>query len=559
MADTPADRTQEERAPNDDAPGEAPPTGADEEAPGPAQGSASDAATREPPTPLRGETPKEVVMSIIVSFAVVFIFTRFVFASYVIPTGSMAPTLMGAHIRVHSDETGLDWAVNPHRYLDRGASVPARTQERVKVTDPVTGRDILIPRTRLHKGDHIFVQHYLYTIVPPKRWDVVVFKYPGRLNENYIKRLVGLPGEQIMLADGDVFTRPVNDAGEASGDWTIQRKPDYVQEGLWYTLFSSERTPLDETIDGRRWRQRWISSGPVERDGGAYRIDEGRVPGELAWSWGAAPIDDWVAYNDTPRASGVRRFPVADLRLRTSVTPEQEGVRLAAAIRVRGFVFEAIVADDRAELVMRSGEESQRDADARTLASAQIAPLPVGEATPIAFVHADQRLQLWIDGEKVLEGAYDWGPVERLARVLAGEVDEREMPAFIGRPERYTRPDVSLAIDAAPATLQRVGLDRDVYYQPVPPSGAGRAAAPHDPTTLRANEFFVLGDNSAASGDGRVWETLDPWVIGELDSPAGVVPRELLMGKAFFVFWPAPKRLFGLPIVPDFGRMRFIR
>ncbi|HBS27851.1 MAG TPA: signal peptidase I, partial [Phycisphaerales bacterium] len=57
----------------------------------------------------------------------------------------------------------------------------------------------------LRAGDRILVQKYLYELFPPERWDVVVFKNPESATQNFIKRLVGLPNEQVWLADGDVF------------------------------------------------------------------------------------------------------------------------------------------------------------------------------------------------------------------------------------------------------------------------------------------------------------------------------------------------------------------
>jgi signal peptidase I len=62
-------------------------------------------------------------------------------------------------------------------------------------------------------GDHILVNKFIYGIkLPftnktliklgqPKRGDVIVFKYPLDTKKDYIKRVVGLPGEQVKLAD----------------------------------------------------------------------------------------------------------------------------------------------------------------------------------------------------------------------------------------------------------------------------------------------------------------------------------------------------------------------
>jgi signal peptidase I len=69
----------------------------------------------------------------------------------------------------------------------------------------------------LEVGDHIFVSKFAYAVgVPftntkiarlgePKRGDVVVFKYPPDPSVDYIKRVVGLPGETIELRHNELF------------------------------------------------------------------------------------------------------------------------------------------------------------------------------------------------------------------------------------------------------------------------------------------------------------------------------------------------------------------
>ena len=58
---------------------------------------------------------------------------------------------------------------------------------------------------RSYNGDRILVNKYIYTFSDPQRWDVVVFKFPGDAKMNYIKRLVGLPGETLRIYQGDLF------------------------------------------------------------------------------------------------------------------------------------------------------------------------------------------------------------------------------------------------------------------------------------------------------------------------------------------------------------------
>ena len=77
--------------------------------------------------------------------------------------------------------------------------------------------------------------------------------------------------------------------------------------------------------------------------------------------------------------------------------------------------------------------------------------------------------------------------------------------------------------------------------------------------TLGEDQFFTLGDNSPASKDGRMWTRVDPWIAEVFDPTVGVVHRDLMMGQAFFVYFPAPRKAFGRVPVPNFGEMRFIR
>lgn len=73
----------------------------------------------------------------------------------------------------------------------------------------------------LQVGDYILVNKYAYglrlpvlgtEVIPvgkPQRGDIMVFKYPERPSQNFIKRVVGVPGDRVRVRDGRVW---VNDA-----------------------------------------------------------------------------------------------------------------------------------------------------------------------------------------------------------------------------------------------------------------------------------------------------------------------------------------------------------
>jgi signal peptidase I len=81
------------------------------------------------------------------------------------------------------------------------------------------------------------------------------------------------------------------------------------------------------------------------------------------------------------------------------------------------------------------------------------------------------------------------------------------------------------------------------------------------PLVLGKDEFFVLGDNSPNSEDCRWWSEQGRANKGLPPYRAGIVPRDYLVGKALFVYWPSGFKPFdGFPfgIIPNIGKMRFI-
>jgi signal peptidase I len=56
-----------------------------------------------------------------------------------------------------------------------------------------------------HDKEYLLVNKIGYTISTPKRGDVVVFKFPGELDQKYIKRVVGLPGDTIEIKNNGVY------------------------------------------------------------------------------------------------------------------------------------------------------------------------------------------------------------------------------------------------------------------------------------------------------------------------------------------------------------------
>lgn len=540
---------------------------------------------------------RETLTAITIAFALAFVFRGFVIEAFLIPTGSMAPTLRGAHVQITSPQTGYTWAVAP-RDMRADGTTPLPVQAPrfavgedgdesanfppLEVHDPMSAWPVQRQNVPTRWGDRIFVFKYLYSIFDPARFDVVVFKNPRDPTVNYIKRLLGLPGEMVAIIDGDVFVRTPgpNDRGEANPwklpGWRIARKPEQAQRAMWQRIFSSEFQPISPATGLVRWFiPPWlpVGTGPEGTDwileGRADYEYRGAGPTKLVWDARRRPIDDSYAYNETPLA-GNGEFPVSDINMSLGIRPGSEGLTIAAVVQTRGHQFRATLGGESGGIWVRArtGETwGQWRRAAATDSPGVIAP---GHVTNFEFWHVDQSLQLWRDGTLIARHDYDWTPAERVEHTFGMSLDQAASGSDAMREAgNYTVPAAWFEFDGGPFTLHRVALSRDIHYQADAYRNYNDAGEPHSRAqlpaltthpsstlTLGPDQYFVCGDNSPQSLDGRLWDVPHPWVR-RIDPSIGVVNRDLLIGKAFFVYFPAPYRVGRVP-VPDTGRVRLI-
>ncbi len=171
---------------------------------------------------IRTAAGRETIEAFVVAFVLALLFRAFVAEAFVIPTGSMAPTLMGAHKDIRCIECNHAFQIGAskeRRGPRQDYTVVAGICPNCRLVNPLDLAGDSNHAT--FNGDRILVSKYAYSLSEPERWDVIVFKFPGNPKQNYIKRLVGLPNEQLSIQFGDAYV-----ASEATNQAeVILRKP----------------------------------------------------------------------------------------------------------------------------------------------------------------------------------------------------------------------------------------------------------------------------------------------------------------------------------------------
>jgi signal peptidase I len=547
---------------------------------------------------------RETIEAVAIAFALAFLFKTFEAEAFVIPTGSMAPTLMGRHKDVVCPKCGFRYSASASEEADRNGVVKADVNSQViACTCPICRFqmyfDPLEPEGKAnpsYSGDRIWVSKVPYHLMEPRRWDVIVFRYPEEAETYYIKRLVGLPGETVRIFHGDIFTQ-----GSGQSDFVIQRKPPDKLRAMAQIVHDNDYVCQD--LLDHDWPLRWQSGSKQDSPGDwepsgdtrSYHTD-GTAAGESwmryqhivppqanlqpdSWPPNRPPrsqlITDFYAFNTRvtrgrpyPDPSTVGLHWVGDLILECELDVQSASgtVKLDLVKGGQHFGCAIDVATGQARLSIDGLADWSR-----TAATSIRGP---GKHR-VMFANADQQLLLWVDDKLA---SFD-GPTtyDKLDNDRPGAPDDLA-PLGIG------------SVGAA-LSVNHLRVLRDIYYisdrtpytDPItdyrntdrftPWGSSDRVAdflaTPEKWETARdgnvfdcrepvefeldQDQFFVLGDNSPASSDARLWSTQH------------FVERDLLVGKALFVYWPHPLNLpvpltdVSLGVIPNFWGMGLIR
>jgi hypothetical protein len=291
--------------------------------------------------------------------------------------------------------------------------------------------------------------------------------------------------------------------------------------------------------------------------GGRLRFDPASVPHYNPAFAPGGYFTDWVAYDVSMAQFAVSSFnsspdypvyTVSDLKLAFFYQRKRGDGPLRARMTKHDHEFVLEFVPNAVKLTHRLPDGS----------TTEIAPVSVFDPSRVSgpirvdFENVDYRVIVRLNEKVVFETTpeqYKPDVEELLARY--GTMDRRPFPP----------PAVSLDAARQEAMFSHVGLWRDVYYTPEQEGRVEiRHASPRRPVQLNADEYFVMGDNSAASSDARYWTERVHLPEEQLDTESGRVPGRFMLGRAFFVYWPAGYRpLDRAPsVVPDFGDMRLI-
>ncbi len=110
-------------------------------------------------------------------------------------------------------------------------------------------------------GDYILVNKFIYHFRPVARGDIVVFRSPEDPSRDYIKRVIGLPGEEVALKDGTVFIqdRSLDEPyvmSSSDGPWAGWHSPrenwgpKVIPAGKYFVLGDNRANSRDSRVWG---------------------------------------------------------------------------------------------------------------------------------------------------------------------------------------------------------------------------------------------------------------------------------------------------------------------
>lgn len=361
--------------------------------------------------------------------------------------------------------------------------------------------------------DRILVDKILPTFREPKRWDITVFKYPLQKNQNYVKRIGGMPGDRLAIAGGNLY-QVVDDAG-GRRSWTTLRKPADLQAAMWKNVHPGRLIARAETkaIGGA------LAASPVrafseDEHGVAVALDGGRAllffrdeadGGLVDRVWDGYPEAVARAIRDKSLTVAMPLELVPDARITATVTATAGLDKLAFEIevlrpRTDKWTYALVAQGGKGVLQVRAK-------DTQVLGQSPEFPLalPAGEAVELAFAHVDDELVCWRDGTELQR--FDSSAWAVRDGCELASVQAREAPA-----DQKVVAQIALW-GKGKVRLDDLRIDRDQHWT--------RSGAP-EVVEVPDGHYYMLGDNTLQSVDSRGWTAI---TIG-VDANDHVVPPD---------------------------------
>lgn len=118
----------------------------------------------------------------------------------------------------------------------------------------------------MQEGEYILINKLAYYLEEPERGDIIVLQYPRDPSRDFIKRVIAVPGDEVVIenetviVNGQLLSEPyINGPPKYSGDWT-------VPEGEYFVLGDNRNNSSDShtwgflprnLIVGRGWVVYW--------------------------------------------------------------------------------------------------------------------------------------------------------------------------------------------------------------------------------------------------------------------------------------------------------------
>jgi signal peptidase I len=164
----------------------------------------------------------------------------FLLDNYQVSTGSMAPAILGHHRECACPRCGFNVQVGLHERDD--GETAAREHWYQRAFCPNCGATGLsLHHAPVFQGRRFLVNKAAFAMRAPRRWEVVVFRLFGF---DFIKRILGLPGESVEIQDGDLYV-----------DGMLCRKTIDEFKAMRVLAFDNNHQPMPMT-----WAARWESA-----------------------------------------------------------------------------------------------------------------------------------------------------------------------------------------------------------------------------------------------------------------------------------------------------------